>query len=65
MPGHRARFLSLFEIIDQIYPKEEKYKMMKELKKPIKYKPSHTQTNFGSDINKVENKEPSSKNFAK
>lgn len=32
MPGHRARFLSLFEIIDQIYPKEEKFKMLQSCK---------------------------------
>lgn len=33
MPGHRARFISLFEIIDQIYPREEKFKMMQNFKK--------------------------------
>lgn len=65
MPGHRARFLSLFEIIDQIYPKEEKFKMLREFKKPNKHKPSNTQTNFAADINKNENKDVSGKNYTK
>jgi hypothetical protein len=39
MPGHRARFLSLFEIIDQIYPKEEKFKILQDFKKSTKSKP--------------------------
>lgn len=28
MPGHKAKFLSLFEVIDQIYPKSEKLKLI-------------------------------------
>jgi len=25
-PGHKARFLSLFEVVDKIYPKEKRLK---------------------------------------
>ncbi|CAI2363742.1 unnamed protein product [Moneuplotes crassus] len=39
MPGHRARFLSLFEIVDQIYPKEEKFRMLQNSKKVTKSRP--------------------------
>jgi len=39
LPGHRARFLSLFEIIDQIYPREEKFKMLRDAKKSSRIKP--------------------------
>lgn len=65
MPGHRARFISLFEIIDQIYPKEEKFKMLKEFRKASKHKPSTTQTNFAPDINKNDNKDAAAKNTTK
>ena len=41
MPGHRARFLSLFEIIDQIYPRDEKFKMLKKYKKSSRAKISN------------------------
>ena len=45
MPGHRARFLSLFEIIDQIYPKEEKFRLLKSLRKGQK---SHSEAQTAS-----------------
>ena len=49
MPGHRARFLSLFEIIDQIYPKEQKFQMMQQLKKASKSR-SNTAQNFNKKV---------------
>lgn len=33
MPGHKVKFLSLFEVIDQIYPKSEKFKLVSDAKK--------------------------------
>ena len=27
MPGHKAKFLSFFQIIDQIYPKDRKFEL--------------------------------------
>lgn len=33
MPGHKTKFLSLFEVIDQIYPKSEKFKLISEANK--------------------------------
>lgn len=61
MPGHRARFLSLFEIIDQIYPKEEKFRMVMEFKRPGKSR-AGTATNF---MPKPDNSDNSSKSSNK